>query len=347
MADNTIHLRVREIIPERYDVKTFVFERVDDKALHYSAGQFLTFLIALRGQEIRRSYSMSSAPSADSFPAITVRRVPNGEISRLWIDTVKVGDVFQVLEPAGRFTLDPSDKERDIVLIGAGSGITPLFSILKQTLTADKSTHVTLFYANRNESNTIFLSHLNNWLSRFPDRLKVVHVHSQASDDWNGVRGRLNNARLEQMLARALRFEPSDARFFICGPYEFMRTMEITLHYLHYHKEQIRKENFVIDPTPPPPRLSFPHSIEVKVKDMTYALLVPAHTTILDAALANGIQLPYSCKGGRCSTCACLCVRGKVHMSINEVLTDGDLSEGWMLTCTAYPEGDDVVVVLK
>ena len=347
MENPTISLRVREIIVERYDVKTFIFERLSGENLHYRAGQFLTFLIDLRGQEIRRSYSMSSAPAVDMFPAITVKRVMNGEISRLWIDTVKVGDIFKVLEPSGRFTLDASSMQRDIVLIGAGSGITPLFSILKQTLSEDSATFVTLFYANRNEQNTIFLNHVNEWQRRFPDRLRVIHVHSQPSEDWQGIQGRLNNSRLEQLLAKAIHFSQKETRFFICGPFEFMRTMEITLHYLHFSREQIRKENFVIDKIPPPPPVSFPHTIKLLVRGEAYLLLVPAHTTILDAALGAGIHLPYSCKGGRCSTCACICSQGKLHMSINEVLTDKDLAEGWILTCSAYPDDDDVVIELK
>ncbi len=347
MTDPIISLRVREIVEERYDVKTFVFERLDGDALRYRAGQFLTFLLHLHGHEIRRSYSMSSSPEADEFPAITVKRVPNGEISRLWIDTVKIGDVFNVLEPAGRFTLDITDIRRDILLIGAGSGITPLFSLIKQTLTIEKQSSVTLLYANRNEKNTIFFKRLKEWQLRFPDRLSVVHIHSDPADGWIGMQGRLNNSRLEQLVGKNLRFKPGDARIFICGPYEFMRTMEITMHYLGFSKEQIRKENFVIDTLPKPPLLSFPHRIHIAVRGVDYHVLVPAHTTILDAALAVGIHLPYSCKGGRCSTCASLCTRGKVHMSINEVLTDKDLAEGWILTCSAYPDSDDVVIELK
>jgi ring-1,2-phenylacetyl-CoA epoxidase subunit PaaE len=344
MTEPTISLRVRQIIEERYDVKTFVFERIDGRGLNYLAGQFLTFLINLHGVQIRRSYSMSSAPGVDEFPAITVKRVPNGEISRLWIDSVEVGAVFEVLEPSGRFTLDASDKARDIVMIGAGSGITPLFSILKQTLTEGQASHITLFYANRNERNTIFLTQIEEWRLRFPSRLNVIHIHSQPSDDWNGMQGRLNNMRLEQILAKALRFDKNDARFLICGPFEFMRNMEITLHYLHFSKDQIRKENFVIDSIPPPPPVSFPHNITLFLRGIRHSVFVPSHTTILDAALIAGIQLPYSCKGGRCSTCACICKRGKVHMSVNEVLTDKDLAEGWVLTCSAYVDSDDVVI---
>lgn len=347
MTHSAISLRVRQIISERYDVKSFVFERIDGLKLIYRAGQFLTFLIPMHGNEVRRSYSMSSAPAVDLFPVITVKRVPNGEVSRFWIDTVREGDILNVLEPSGRFTLDQENVARDIVMIGGGSGITPLFSLLKQALAKEVRSFVTLFYANRNERSTLFLDQIRQLEQRHPERLKVIHLHSQPDDDWMGIRGRINNMRLEQMLPKALHFDKSDARFFICGPSELMRTVDITLHYLGFGKEQIRKENFVIEKMPPPPPVSFPHTVEITFRGSNYYITVPAHTTILDAALASGINLPYSCKGGRCSTCGGICRSGKVHMSVNEVLTDRDLAEGWILTCSAYPDSDDVRIEIQ
>jgi 2Fe-2S type ferredoxin len=345
--EKMIALRVRQIITERYDVKTFVFERTDGGVLTYKAGQFLTFLLNFHGTEIRRSYSLSSAPGIDPFPAITVKRVANGEVSRQWIDGTVIGDVFYILAPAGRFTLDANDGPRDIVLIAAGSGITPVFSLMKQALTGEGESNITLLYANRNQQHTIFDREIEIWQKRFYERLHVIHVHSQPSDDWHGMRGRINNARLEHLLLRRLHFEPEKARFFICGPYPFMRTIEITLHYLGFVSSQIRKENFVIDGPAPAPPASSAHTIQLNFLDRHYQLNVPPYTTILDAALKEGIRLPYSCKGGRCSTCACICIRGKVHMSTNEVLTDAELAEGWILTCSAYPDSDDVFIELK
>lgn len=348
MSDQTISLRVRQIIVEKHNVKTFVFERTDGQKLEYQAGQFLTFLMKLHGHEIRRSYSMSSAPDVDAYPTITVKRVSNGEISRFWLDHVQVDDVFECLPPSGRFVLEVNKQSpRDIFLVGAGSGITPLFSILKQVLQEEQESVVTLIYANRNESHTLFADQIATWQQRFLTRLKVIHIHSQPGDNWNGMRGRINNTRLEQLVSGALHFGKADARFFICGPYELMRSMEITLHYMGFHSDQIRKENFVIDKIPPPPPVSNPHTIALVFRGEVYELLVPAHTTILDAALQSGIPLPYSCKGGRCATCAAVRKTGSLHMSFNEVLTDRDLDEGWILTCSSYVDGDDVRIEIK
>lgn len=343
MSDSIIYLRVRHIIIEKYNVKTFVFERTDGEQLIYQAGQFLTFLIDLHGHEVRRSYSMSSAPEVDDFPAITIKRIPNGEVSRFWVDFVKEGDIFKALQPTGRFLLEKTNGEpRDIVLIGAGSGITPLFSILKQALATESESIVTLLYANQNESQTLFWNNIIEWQQQYPERLKVTHIHSQPSDEWNGIRGRINNTRLEQLVNKSLLFERNRARFFICGPFELMRSTEITLHYMGFSSVQIRKENFVINKMPPPPPVSNPHTIRLTFRGNDYQLLVPAHSTILDAALQAGIHLPYSCKGGRCSACAGICKSGMLHMTVNEVLTDRDLAGGWILTCSAYVDNDEV-----
>jgi ring-1,2-phenylacetyl-CoA epoxidase subunit PaaE len=348
MSDFTISLRVRQIIPEGEDTKTFLFERTDGKPFRYKAGQFLTFLIPQHGHEVRRSYSMSSAPDADDFPAITVKRVPNGEISRFWVHTVQVGDVLTALPPAGRFVLEePDGNPHDLILLGAGSGITPLFSIMKQALIEEQDNRITLIYASRNTKSTLFQDRIQQLQQQFPERLKVIQIHSQPSDDWTGIRGRINNTRLEQLVSKSLLFQPERARFFICGPYELMRSIEITLHFMGFTSAQIRKESFVIPSIPKQETVSFPHTIQLHFRDKNYSLLVPAHTTILDAALSAGIRLPYSCKGGRCSACAGVCKSGIVRMSVNEVLTDRDLKEGWILTCSAYADSDDIQIEVR
>jgi len=345
MQENVLSLRIRDIIFETSDTRTFVLELADGGSLTYEAGQFLTFLLHVNGHEIRRSYSMSSTLGVDAYPAVTIKRVTNGEISRYWHDHVEVGTLLTALRPAGRFTLEPAEgTARDIVLIGAGSGITPLFSILKYVLTQELESRVTLLYASRRERSIIFGKQLDDWQRRYPRRLEIRHVLSQPTDDWLGTRGRINNFRLERMMAKGLHFAPERARFFLCGPFELMRTAEITLRFMGFENDQIRKENFVIDPAPPPPVRSEPHTIQLTFRSKTYTLEVPAYTTILQAGLEQGIPIPYSCRGGRCATCAAICRTGSVRMSINDVLTERDLAQGWVLTCTAYPESEGVVM---
>ena len=352
MQETTVNLCVKKIIPETADTRTYVFENVDRQPVHYQPGQFLTFLLpgisTPVGHEVRRSYSMSSAPGVDARLAITVKRVANGEISRYWHSQVQEGTCLKALPPAGRFTPDPApeNRPRDIVLIGAGSGITPLFSILKYVLTFEPESRVTLLYASRRERDIIFREQLEEWQQRYPERLEIMHVLSQPTDEWTGTRGRINNTRLERIVGQKIHFQESDARFFLCGPFELMRTVEITLLFMGFGSEQIRKENFVIDTIPPPPKRSEPHTILLRFRGQEHTLPVPAYTTILQAGLDRGIPIPYSCKGGRCATCAALCRSGNVRMSLNDVLTERDLAQGWVLTCTAYPEEDDVVMEL-
>lgn len=344
-SSTIFQLRVREIIEETPDVATFVLEPQDGVALAYKAGQFFTFIMKINGHEIRRSYSLSSAPSVDRFPAVTIKRVDNGEVSRYWMDVVKIGDIVHALQPAGRFLLsDEYEGPAEIVLIGGGSGIVPLFSILKETLAGSAMTTVILLFSSQSERKIIFYKQLEEWQKRFPHRLKIIHMLSQPSEDWTGQRGRLNNTRLENLVKGLSIRDQATTRFFLCGPSEMMRTAGITLKFLGFEQHQILKENFAIE-KPPLPRLNLkPHNILMRVKDAEYKVHVSAHSSILDAALEAKVPIPYSCKGGRCSSCAAIRRAGKVHMTINEVLTDRELDQGWILTCTAYADDDDVVI---
>ncbi|GHB70939.1 ferredoxin--NADP reductase [Persicitalea jodogahamensis] len=345
MQENVLPLRVKNIISETHDTRTFVLEPTDGDPLKYLPGQFLTFLLKIENHEVRRSYSMSSAPGIDALPAITIKRVANGEVSRYWHDRVQVGTLLHALPPAGRFTLDDSAGEpRDIFLLAAGSGITPLFSIMKYALTHESDCRVTLLYASRRGRSIIFNEQLEEWQARYPERLEIIHILSQPTDDWPGRRGRINNYRLENIVRKRLHFPTGRARFFLCGPFELMRIAEITLLFMGMAPAQIRKENFVIDTVPQPPKKSEPHTIRLNFHGDERELEVPAYTSILQASLNNGIPIPYSCKGGRCGTCAAICRTGEVRMSLNDVLTERDLAQGWVLTCTGYVESEGVVL---
>ncbi len=345
MQTPTLEFRVKEIIQETTDTRTFVLEPTDGQIVSYQPGQFLTFLLNLENRELRRSYSMSSAPGIDALPAITIKRVANGEVSRYWHDRVQIGTTLNALPPAGRFTPDASDGQpRDIFLLAAGSGITPLFSVLKYILTNEPKSRVTLLYASRRERSIIFNKQLGKWQKRYPKRLEIIHILSQSTDEWLGRRGRINNYRLENIVRKRLRFPAERARFFLCGPFELMRIAEITLLFMGFAPAQIRKENFVIDTVPPPPQKSEPRTILLNFHGKEHTLEVPAYTNILQAALNNGIPIPYSCQGGRCGTCAAICRAGEVRMSLNDVLTDRDISQGWVLTCTGYVESEGVVL---
>ncbi len=349
MTDDILKLRVVRIQAETSDTKSIYLESVDGRSVPHRAGQFLT-LILQHGQsgpnshEIRRSYSLSS--TADEPLRLTIKRVQNGEISRMLLDTLRVGDILTSLPPAGRFTLD-ENLPGDVVLLGAGSGITPLFALVKQVLRTEPHRRVTLLYSSTHERSIIFRDELADLQRQFPDRFRLLYLLSNPSEDWNGLRGRLNNVMLERLLPTLIgKSNRETSHFFVCGPGDYMRMVQFTLVFSGFHADQIRRENFVVEPVvmTPPPIIAQDRTVLLRFRGREIEIQVPAYKSILQAALDEGIALPYSCRGGRCSTCVARCQSGSVHMTINDVLTERDLREGWVLTCTGYPESDDVVI---
>ena len=348
MTDDLLHLRVLEIVAETPDATSFFLESLTGQPVAYQAGQFLTLILQNRnGHKVRRSYSLSSAPG-ERLLRLTIKRVHNGEMSRQLLNTLRIGDVLTSLYPAGRFTLD-ENQTGDLVFFGAGSGITPLFSLLKHVLQTESDQHVTLLYSNSDEQSIIFQDELDGLQRKFPERFQLLYLLSNPADDWNGLRGRLNNVRLEQMLPNLISpSSPKLPQFYICGPIDYMRMVQFTLVFSGFSPDQIRRENFVIEPAPASTSLPMlaqeDRTVLLKFRNREIDIQVPAYKSILQAALDEGVNLPYSCRGGRCSTCASRCVAGRIYMTINDVLTERDLADGWVLTCTGYPEGDGVVI---
>ncbi|QJW87872.1 ferredoxin--NADP reductase [Spirosoma taeanense] len=344
MTTDFLKLRLMRIRIETPDAKSYFLEPLNGQPVVYRAGQFLTLILQHNGHEVRRSYSLSSAPYEPL--RLTVKRVQNGEISRYLLDTLRVGDVLTSLPPAGRFTVGDDDTG-DLVLLGAGSGITPLFGILKQVLQTQPGRRVTLLYSSPNERNIIFRQELDAWQQHFPDKFRLLYLLSNPSEDWSSLRGRLNNVMLERLLPQLMGSSVRESlRFYVCGPGDYMRMVQFTLIFSGIRPEQIRRENFVVEPVvlAPPPALAIDRTVLLRSQNREVEIQVPAYKSILQAALDEGVYLPYSCRGGRCSTCIARCTAGKIHMTINDVLTERDLAEGWVLTCTGYPESDEVVI---
>lgn len=348
--DLYIHLRITAIIQETPDTLTYRLEEVQGKPVPYKAGQFLTFLVELNGEEYRRSYSLCTTPGIDPFMAVTIKKITNGEISRHIHRTWQVGDQVKSLLPSGRFTLDSMpDTRRDIFLLGAGSGITPLFSILQEALYKETAAHITLIYSNRNEKNTIFRKQILALQQKFPDRLAILWLFSDPADTATTNR-RMSNGLLEMIAPQHLKYERDKAQFFICGPAAYMRVVQFTLTFMGFSNAQLHKENFVVNTETKIARTPIPQDTGVKQVLLRHngketAFPVPGNETILHAALRQGIELPYSCKGGVCGSCIARCAEGSVWMSVNEVLTDRELSQGLVLTCTGYAQSENVTLV--
>ena len=182
---------------------------------------------------------------------------------------------------------------------------------------------------------------------QFPDRFKRLYLLSNPPSNWTGLRGRLNNVMLEQLLPELTGTStPETVRFYLCGPADYMRMARFSLVFNGFGQAQIRQENFVIDPVvvTPPPFIAQDRTVLIRFRGQEVEIQVPAYKSILQAAWDEGIRLPYSCRGGRCSACMARCLSGSIYMTINDVLTEHDLANGWVLTCTGYPESDDVVI---
>ncbi|QNR84872.1 ferredoxin--NADP reductase [Pedobacter riviphilus] len=343
-------LRINKIINQPGDNITFQFEEVDQQYPKYLAGQFISLVFQGKHKEIRRSYSFNSSPDVDEPLAITVKRVENGEISRFLHHKTSVNDILLAQEPQGMFSYLPDENlERDLFLFAAGVGITPLFSILKTALVREKKSLVTLVYSNRSMEEALFYDELNEWQKKYPERLKIVWVFSNSK---NLMTARLNKFYIEKLIKEHLHFDRNNALFYSCGPIVYMDLCRITLLGMGFDIKQIKRETFVL---PEDERDEDDGSAEKVVDKNTYSIIlnfkgeiyhldIPWPKRILDVALENKIKLPYSCRGGVCSTCVANCTKGGVRMDYNEVLTDDELERGRVLVCTGHPTENETTL---
>lgn len=338
-----LSLRVSEIIYETPDAITLKLIPDPQERISYKAGQFLTFLLKRGPKELRRSYSLSSSPVADDFLSVTLKRIVNGEVSTYIYNHVKEGDILEALPPAGRFTFDADPaSQRDVFLIVAGSGISPAYSLLRTILLEEPLSRVTLIYSNRNERSTIFYNQLNALAKKYPQTFNLLYIFSDPEDKGYHYKAHLNLGLLEQLINENLMFERDMAEFYLCGPFTFMRMADMMIVVMGFDESRIHKENFVVLAeqeainTPPEMEDKSDREIFMTYKGTAYSITIPYNKPILKAALEKGIKLPYSCEAGICGTCAAKCKEGQVKMSINDVLTAKDLSEGWVLTCVGY-----------
>ncbi|RYU78534.1 ferredoxin--NADP reductase [Hymenobacter persicinus] len=326
------------------EARTLVLAPRPGETLRYQAGQYLTLVRTLRGAEVRRSYSFSSAPTLGEPAAITVKRVDNGLFSRWLVDELRVDDEVQTSGVGGFFTLPPAPTDYDqLILLGAGSGITPLFSVLKSALHDYAHLRVLLLYSNRTAAETLFLSELNALARQFPARLRLELFYSTNPELY---RAHLHKDLLKSLVAEHAPASPARTLAYVCGPLNYMRMGTYGLHEAGLPLSHIRREQFFTAPAAPPalPPDTAPHQVTLTLRGQVHQVPVQYPLTILRAARQQGLRLPYSCEVGQCGNCAARCTGGQIWMSNNEVLTDRELSRGLVLTCTGYPVGGDAAL---
>ncbi|MFD1871822.1 2Fe-2S iron-sulfur cluster-binding protein [Hymenobacter bucti] len=356
-------LTVVALTQETPDTVTIHLERPDRQTVPSKPGQFLTLLVPCGPagtKPERRAYSLSSTPAEAPRLSVTVKRVAGGLVSNYLLDSVKVGQQYEVLPPLGNFVVQPSPKAaRSLVLIGAGSGITPLMSMLKAILSEEPQSHVLLLYGNRNEDSVIFKKQLDELEAGSRGRLQVEHVYSQPLRPAGPHQhtGRVNRTTILRILEQRHQFPAPQAEYYICGPEGLMTECEAALQLLNVPSSRIRRESFVAaadtaeasathgdvlagdDDGPAKSR-----NVTIQYEGSEYVLTVPTGKTILDAALDEDIDLPYSCQAGLCTACRGKCLSGKVHLDEREGLSDSEIAKGYILTCVAHPLTSDVVI---
>ena len=320
-------------------------------SFRFQQGQHLTLRAMIDNEDVRRSYSICSAVQEGAL-RVAIKRTTGGLFSTWANDTLKPGTVIEVMPPMGHFnTALSADNTRNYVAFAAGSGITPILSIIKTTLLTEPNSRFTLFYGNRASSSVIFKEELTDLKDMYMGRLQLAYVMSREQQDIDLFNGRITKEKTEQLLRHWIRVEDIDTAF-ICGPEDMMLGVSAALQEAGMPKHDIKIELFAasIPKHQHKPRAlsaDVPHETEVTVimdgNHTTFAMDKDKES-ILDAGLRAGIDMRYSCKGGVCSTCRCKLVDGKVDMDVNYALEDYEIARGFILSCQSFPVTDKVVV---
>lgn len=347
-------LRIRELRRETADTVSIAFELPDDlrDKFRFIQGQHLTLRTTLSGEEVRRSYSICTGVHENEL-RVAVKKAEGGLFSTWANEVLRTGDVLEVMPPQGRFftPLDPSSS-RLYVAFAAGSGITPVISILKTTLVQEPDSRFILFYGNRGFDHIVFREQLDALKNRYPDQLAVHHVLSRESVGSPLFHGRMDGEKCRQF--GRFFFQPTEVdAYFLCGPEEMVFSIKETLAALGVDAKKVHFELFATDGAKKKAhateravkRDSFDASVTLIQDGTQFDFLLPSDgSTLLDAAMRAGADLPFSCKGGVCSTCKAKVLEGEVEMDLNYGLEADEVAAGYVLTCQSHPKTQRLIV---
>ncbi|WP_306754130.1 1,2-phenylacetyl-CoA epoxidase subunit PaaE [Paracoccus actinidiae] len=347
-------LKVTDVRRETRDAVVLTLApRDEDRALFdFTQGQYLTFRRSFDGEELRRSYSICAGVD-DGCLQVGIKRVDGGAFSTWVNENLAPGDEIEAMPPMGKFSmpLDP-DAARHYVGFAAGSGITPVLSIVKTVLRREPKSRFTLVYANRQISSIMFREELEDLKNLYLGRFSVLHVLESEAQEIDLFTGRIDAAKMTALFDRWIDPKSVDAAF-ICGPEPMMLTVAQSLRDHGLRDDQIRFELFASSqpgrakarPVSKTTEAGEGTQATVTLDGATRSFAMPREgQTILDAAIANNLDAPYSCKAGVCSTCRCKVVEGEVEMAVNHALEDYEVRAGYVLSCQSYPLTDRVVV---
>jgi ring-1,2-phenylacetyl-CoA epoxidase subunit PaaE len=347
------HLQIKNIRQETADCVSIAFDvpaSLED-VFQYKPGQYLTLRTQIEGEDLRRSYSICSSPTDDEL-RVAIKKVPYGKFSTFANENLREGDFLDIMPPNGRFLANCDAKNlKKYVGIAAGSGITPILSILKTVLRTEPNSHFTLIYGNKRRTSIIFKEAIEALKNQYMQRLAVYHVLSQEMTDAALLSGRIEEQKIITFCKNIIDTSQTDD-FFICGPEEMTNASIATLAQLGVEKSKIHFELFTASAPKKQVVLTqkvadnSPKSeVTVRLDGAAFKMQLAYNgENILDEAMSHGADLPYACKGGVCCTCKAKLVEGKVFMTVNYGLEADEIAAGFILTCQSHPRTKKVVV---
>ncbi|WP_258105202.1 ferredoxin--NADP reductase [Marinoscillum sp. MHG1-6] len=344
-------LTVKDVIAVSEDAVNVVFENPGSRFV-YEPGQFITVIDVVDGEKLRRAYSLCTTPFLDEYPAITVKRVQDGRMSNHINNKFKAGDKVEVMEPMGHFTTKyDNDKVRKAIFFGGGSGITPLYSIMRSVLEKESFSKVALVYGNRNEKQIIFRKELEALSEEFGGRFQLIHILEEDPEGLTHHHGLPTTDLIGDILTE-INFGAA-AEFYICGPQPMMDVVKDGLIRADVDTDKIKMESFASGVTSPEDRLDGDSTavekgvasrVTILLEGEEYEVDVAPDIPVLDAALDQNIDMPYSCQSGLCTACRAKCLEGKVSKDAIEGLTEEEVAQGYVLLCVGKALTDKVKV---
>lgn len=348
------NIRVKDVYKETKDCSVITFDVPEElhQDFDFRQGQHLTLKAIINGEDVRRSYSLCSSP-VDKEWKVAVKQIFEGKFSNYVAKKLKAGDMLEVMAPTGNFGVEVSPKEdKTYVAFAAGSGITPILSIIKTHLTLEPKAKFKLFYLNRTAKSIIFKEEIEALRNTFFGRLEIFYFLTKEHRDIELFNGRFTAEKIHQLTNSLIDIENVD-ECFICGPEEMIFLIRDELNKAGLDKDKIHYELFVTGISEDDKKRA-EAALESKVigTDITildagkefHFIMSDDYDNILDGALAAGADLPFACKGGVCSTCKCRLIEGKIAMKVNYALDDKEVSQQLILSCQAVPTSKKVVV---